>query len=118
MLDKKEDIFKTGNISYYEIPSNVLCNLDKDSLIKNKDYAKSYMLPKETEAVLNLKRIYGCYLSNIINEFTRVKDLNGLKHKEQFILVSEKLSDIITTVIIYYYLYLLNVIRYIYLGQI
>ena len=56
------------------------------------------MLPKETENVLNLKRTYGCYLTQILNEFNRVRELNGLKHKQQFILVSEKLSDIITSV--------------------
>jgi hypothetical protein len=99
--DRKDEIFRIGNINKYEIPSEYLTKLDQNLLQKNKDYALQYMLPKDTDYVLNLKRIYGYYNNQIITDFNRVRDLNAQKHKNQFIKVSEKLSDIITSVSLY-----------------
>lgn len=67
-------------------------------LAKNKDYSFKYMLPKESENVLGMKKLYGYYSTQLLNDFDRVRNLNAEKHKSQFIKLSEKLSEIITNV--------------------
>ena len=56
------------------------------------------MLPKDTSQVISLRQIYSFYNTQIISDFHRVRNFIGLKHKGQFVIVSEKLSEIITNV--------------------
>ena len=105
MIEKKEEVFKTGIINKFEIPDEILKTLDSNLLIKNKEYAFNYMFMKENENVLQMKRTYAHYNHNLLMEFNRVRKLNGEKHKSQFIRVSEKHTDILTDVSFHIYYY-------------
>ena len=96
---KKEEIFKAQNLSKMEIPSDEYNKIDKNRLVKDKDYAFSKMLPKESNHLLGLKQNYGFYNSMLFFEYDRIRVLNSTKHKDQFIKVSEKHTDILTDVI-------------------
>ena len=97
--EKKEELFKLGQIAKYEIPNDILKNLDKTLLTQNKEYAFAHMCTKENEVVTWLKRTYSYYNHTLIEEFRRIRDLNGEKHREHFIKVSEKHTDVLTDVI-------------------
>jgi len=45
---KKEELFRQGNILRWEIPAEELKNVDKNYLLKNKEYAFSKILVKVT----------------------------------------------------------------------
>lgn len=96
-MDRKEEIFKSGILLKYEIPNDIMSKLDPGLLTKNKEYAFSYMLPKDTIQILEQKRNYGFYINSLLNDFNRVRAFNGRKHSKQFVGVSEKLSEIITS---------------------
>lgn len=91
-------MFKLGQVNKYEIPNDVLNKLDLKLLTKNKEYAFENMLPKEQELIVQLKRTYAFYNTNLLSEFRRIRNLNGEKHKKQFIRLSEKHTDILTDV--------------------
>lgn len=75
---RKEDLFKKQDITKWEIdPSDTT---DKASLLQNKELAIPKMLPKETLNVKMLKINYGFYLNRIIEEYQRLRDLNGKNH--------------------------------------
>ena len=46
LIQKKEELFKQGNILRWEIPSEDLNKLDKNALLKNKEYAFCKIMPK------------------------------------------------------------------------
>ncbi len=46
LTQKKEDLFKQGNIARWEISPEELKKIDKNELLKNKDYAFSKMMYK------------------------------------------------------------------------
>lgn len=98
MLDKKEELFREGNLKEYEIANEIMNKLDKNLLLKDKDYSFKYMCTKDNEAVANLKRIYAYYNSTFLSEFERIKLLNAKRHSNQFTMISEKHSNILTDV--------------------
>ncbi len=82
----------------YEISQEELSKLDKDQLVKIKDYAFENMLPKETNQLNQMKILYGYFNNKILNDFTRVRNFTAEKHKDQFIHVSEIFTEITTNV--------------------
>jgi sorting nexin-7/30/sorting nexin-8 len=94
LIALKENVFKQ-DISHWGI--NALEMEDKTQLLTNKNLAFAKMLPKDTRKVDELRQIYGFYLNSIISEFERIRELNGIRHKntinsfiEQF---TESLKD-------------------------
>ena len=51
-------------------------------LLKDKNIALPKMLCNETNAVINIKQLYGYYLNCAKNEFERIRKLNGFGHKK------------------------------------
>ena len=93
LITKKENLFKTGDITKWDLNKND--NVDNFHLTQDKDYAFKLMLPKETLTVENLKQFYGFYLNSCISEYERLKDLNAQRFQEKIMDFNNKLSNLI-----------------------
>lgn len=91
---KKEDLFKRQEITKWELEPSELGN--KLKLVQDKEYAFQKMLPKDTQHVFELKQFYGYYLNRTIEEYERIRDLNGIRHKDRLLAFSKTNTDIIT----------------------
>ena len=92
LINRKEDLFRKGEINKWDLDPN-----DRDranNLIQDKSTALMKMIPKETNNVINLKKIYGYYLNRIIDEYERLKSINSLLHKKNLVNACEKLTEI------------------------
>ena len=94
LINNKESLFKQQDLTLWGLNQQDMDN--KLMLLKNKEYAFSKMLPKETKKLSKFKNFYGCYLNSIIDEFERIRELNGTRHKDNVNLFLKKLSDRIT----------------------
>ena len=104
LISKKNELFKRGDTSKWELSS--YDNSNSKELLKDKALACNKMLPKETKACINSKETYGFYLNRLISEFERMRQINAYFHKkkgvhfcqEQIIICSDytrNLGDII-----------------------
>lgn len=93
LAQKKEVLYKRGDITKWELDPNDLEN--KQELVTNKDSAVLKMLPRETKHVFELKLFYGYYLNQIIDEYQRIRDMNGKRHKERIFSYAQSHSSII-----------------------
>ena len=94
LINNKESLFKQQDLTLWGLSQQDMDN--KLMLLKNKEYAFSKMLPNETKKVGNFKNFYGCYLNSIIDEFERIRELNGVRHKDNVNLFLNQLSSCIT----------------------
>ena len=77
LISKKEDLFKKGDTSKWELGDN------KDKInVLEKTIALPNMLPTETNNVNNIRLMYGYYLNGVINEFERIEKIMSNSHKE------------------------------------
>ena len=77
LISKKEDLFKKGDTSKWELGDN------KDKInVLEKTIALPNMLPTETNNVNNIRQMYGYYLNGVINEFERIEKIMSNSHKE------------------------------------
>ena len=53
----------------------------------------SKMLPGETKKVDDLKKLYGCYLNSLIEEYERIKTLNNKRHRENCLKFIKNFSE-------------------------
>ena len=92
LMSKKEDLFKRGDPTKWELdPKN---KLDFSIIAKDKKTAVFKMCPKETANSINLKEFYGYYLNRAINEYERMRNLNGILNKDIIITNINKLTQI------------------------
>ena len=93
-LDKlkqdKEKLFKEQDIKSWGLDNDYLKH--KNIFLKNKELAFSKMLPEETNNVLNMKNLYGAFLNSLIDEYERIRLLNGKKNKENTIQILKLLG--------------------------
>ena len=68
-------------------------NIGKDQSDKNVDLSK--LLPRNTEATLEMKKNYGFYLNRAINEYERIKKIDNDMFKERIITSYKSQYDII-----------------------
>lgn len=94
LFQKKEALFKKQDIAKWELDPNDLEN--KGDLTKDKEKCFTKMLPKETRHVKDLKQFYGYYLNSIISEHSRLKKINGKRHKSRVVTYSQSQSNIIS----------------------
>ena len=83
LINKKNDLFRRGDISKWELSPE-----DKQhsqSLLKDKTLACIKMLPKETKNCISSKEIYGFYLNRLISEFERIRQINSVSHKKNIV---------------------------------
>jgi hypothetical protein len=77
LISKKEDLFKKGDTSKWELGDN------KDKInVLEKTIALPNMLPTETNNVNNIRQMYGYYLNGVNNEFERIEKIMSNSHKE------------------------------------
>ena len=97
-LDKldstKENLYKAQDLTQWGLSQSDLEN--KMALLKNKDFAFSKMLPKETKRVNMFKAFYGGYLNSIIDEYERLKVLNSKRYKNSINDFIRRLTDCLT----------------------
>ena len=92
LMSKKEDLFKKGDPSKWELdPKN---KLDFSLIANDKKTALFKMCPKETSIVINLKELYGYYLNRAIFEYERMRNLNGILNKDIITSNINKLTQI------------------------
>ena len=101
LINKKNELYKKGDISKYELKEKINFN--------NKNQILNKMLPQETKNSIKNKMIYGFYLNEIIKEYEKMRKINSYFHKrkicyfckEQITICSEYtriLGDIIITI--------------------
>ncbi len=74
LITKKEELFKKNDVSKWDLGPNK--NISIVTLLKDKTLALPKMLYNETNAVINMKQMYGYYLNRAISEFERIIQLN------------------------------------------
>lgn len=83
LINKKNDLFRKGDVSKWELSPE-----DKQhsqSLLKDKTLACVKMLPKETKNCISSKEIYGFHLNRLISEFERIRQINSVSHKKNIV---------------------------------
>ena len=91
---KKEDLFNKKDITKWEIAEK---DSDKvQQFLNDKNIAFKKMLPRDTNNVINLKYTYGFYLNRMIDEYERIRLLNGVRHKQFVNSFCKKNTDILT----------------------
>ena len=91
LKEDKEKLFKEQDINSWGLNENDLKH--KDIFLKNKELAFNRMMPEESKNVLNIKNVYGVYLNSLIDEYERIRLLNGKKNKANTIKILELFCD-------------------------
>ena len=94
LINKKEELFKRGDISKWELDGQEKSNANILSQDKSSSLFK--ICSKDTNTCIQRRIYYGYYLNKAIEEFERVRALNGKFHKENFMNFCRNLSDIIS----------------------
>ncbi|MCQ2820670.1 MAG: hypothetical protein MJ252_25675 [archaeon] len=94
LIWRKDELFRRQDISKWDLDNSEVIN--KMKLLQDKEYAYSKMIPKETAATILTKYTYGFYLNRIIEEYERIRVLNGKRHSQKVSLYCKKNTDIIT----------------------
>jgi hypothetical protein len=92
LINKKEDLFRRGDLNRWELDPND--KIDQDKLLRDKNAALMKIIPKETNNVINMKKTYGYYLNRIIDEYERIKSINSFLHKKNLVNTCEKITEI------------------------
>ena len=93
LITKKEDLFKKSDISKWDLGPNK--GMSVVTLLKDKAVALPKMLCNETNAVINLKQIYGYYLNSATKEYERIRKIISFGHRHN---VSENAKKEITII--------------------
>ena len=91
LKEDKEKLFKEQDINSWGLNENDLKH--KDVFLKNKELAFNRMMPEETKNVLIIKNVYGAYLNSLIDEYERIRLLNGKKNKANTIKILKLFCD-------------------------
>ena len=100
LITKKEDLFKKSDISKWDLGPNK--GMSVVTLLKDKSVALPKMLCNETNAVINLKQIYGYYLNSATKEYERIRRIISFGHrhnvtenaKKEITIISELFKNI------------------------
>jgi len=92
LINKKEDLFRKGDPNKWELDLNDKDNASK--LLQDKSSALMKIIPKETNNVIGLKKIYGYYLNRIVSEYERIKFINTSYHPKNIVNACEKITEI------------------------
>ncbi len=94
LISKKEDLFKRGDVSKWELDPQEKTNAN--TLLQDKSSALFKICSKDTNNCIQRRIYYGYYLNRSIEEYERMKSLNGYFHKENHMNFCRKLADIIS----------------------
>ncbi len=94
LINKKEDLFKKGDVSKWELdPQEKTSSI---SLIHDKFSALFKMCYKDTDRCVQRKIYYGYYLNQLIEEHERITNFNGKNYKDNLMKFCQNLSEIIS----------------------
>ncbi|MCQ2820530.1 MAG: hypothetical protein MJ252_24970 [archaeon] len=91
---KKDELFKRQDITKWELNQGE--EINKLKLLQDREYAYSKMIPRETSAAIMTKYTYGYYLNRTIEEYERIRLLNGSRHAKAVTSYCKKNTEIIT----------------------
>jgi hypothetical protein len=80
LMDNKERMFREEDIENWGLSNEDMKN--KMILLKNKEYSIERMLPEETKQVNDYRKLYGCYLNSLVDEYKEIQNYNSRRHKE------------------------------------
>ena len=80
LMDNKERMFREEDIENWGLSNEDMKN--KMNLLKNKEYSIERMLPEETKKVNDYRKMYGCYLNSLVDEYKEIQNYNGIRHKD------------------------------------
>ena len=92
LINKKEDLFRKGDTNKWELD---LDERDKaNALLQDKNAALKKIIPRETNNVIAMKKVYGYYLNRIIEEYERLKIINSVLHRKNIVNICDKITEI------------------------
>lgn len=92
LMNKKEDLFKRGDTTRWDLSSEDRKNVKSFSM--NKKVALTKMCYKDTLNAISLKEFYGYYLNRVISEYERYKEIYGVLNKEYITKYCNRLTEI------------------------
>ena len=94
LINKKEDLFKRGDVTRWELDPQEKTN--PNTLASDKLSALFKMCAKDTDKCIQRKIYYGYYLNKLIEDYERIRSYSGNLHKENQQNFFKKTIDIIT----------------------
>lgn len=94
LINKKIDLFRKGDPTKWDL--NIADKASLNTFIADRVEAYKKICFKETQGVIHLKQEYGYYLNRLINEYERLRYINGIVHKENIIKYSKVQSDFVS----------------------
>ena len=91
LINKKEDLFKRADVSKWDLDPQEKTNAN--ILLQDKSSALFKIGAKDTNNCIQRRLYYGNYLNRAIEEFDRMKNLNGFSHKETLMEYCRNLTD-------------------------
>ena len=91
LKDTKEKLFSEKKVSNWGMDREDLDN--KVLLFKEKELSMEKMLPEETKKVKDKKKLYGCFLNCLIEEYEKISSLNSKRHKENILAFIKEMSN-------------------------
>ena len=95
LKDTKEKLFAEKKVSNWGMDREDLDN--KILLFKEKELSMEKMLPEETKKVKDKKKLYGCFLNCLIEEYEKIQSLNSKRHKENIVVFIKEMSNTMIT---------------------
>ena len=92
LINKKEDLFRKGDVTKWEFDSQEKTN--KNILLLDKLSALFKMCAKDTDRCVQSKVYYAYYLNQMIGEYERIRNNCGILHKENLMNFCRKFNDI------------------------
>ena len=94
-MDTKQKLFAEKKLDDWGLDKEDLEN--KVLLFREKELSMEKMLPEETIKVKDKKKLYGCYLNSFIEEYEKIVNINGQRHKENVIQFIKEMSNNLIT---------------------
>jgi len=92
LISKKEDLFKRGDVSKWELDPQEKTNAN--TLLQDKSSALFKICSKDTNNCIQRRIYYGYYLNRALSEYERIRNLNGVLSKEIITTNINKLTQI------------------------
>lgn len=93
LTDTKEKLFSEKKVNNWGMDKDDLDN--KVLLFKEKELSMEKMLPDETKKVKDKKKLYGCYLNSLLEEYEKISGLNSKRHKGNIVKFIKEISNTI-----------------------
>ena len=93
LIWRKEELYKRGDPTKWELDPNEKAKAN--ILAKDKLSALFKMCAEDTDRCIQRKIYYGYHLNQLIEDYERMRDFNGIMHKENQMTNCKRLSEII-----------------------